>query len=242
MNDTPSGFWSAFDTVAAGVPATLILSLASWAIVCVAGCVLALIQTSRSRVARHAIDAGVIIVRGIPELFLAFFLFYGLVDYVRMGPYEAAILALSVSHAGFASETFRAAFLTVHHGQRNAGLSLGMRPTQIFRLVVLPQALRFALVPLLNVLLGLTKASAIVSGVGVADVIYRGRAFASLTLDTVPATVAIVVMYLCLTIPMTTVVRIIDARMNAVGPRKSRRKTNARLQLNDKGANVGSEG
>ncbi|RNE49341.1 amino acid ABC transporter permease [Corynebacterium alimapuense] len=83
--------------------------------------------------------------------------------------FRLAILAFVLYTSAFVSESLRSGINTVHFGQAEAARSLGLTFGQIFRLVVFPQALRAAIVPLSNTLIALTKNTTIASVIGVAE-------------------------------------------------------------------------
>lgn len=121
------------------------------------------------------------LVRGVPDLVLMLMVFYGgqyLLNALAMqfaynppdlNPAGAGILTIGLIYGGFFCETFRGAFLSVAPGQLEAGLAFGMQRHQVFRRILLPQMLRFALPGIGNNWLVLLKSTAIVSMIGLAD-------------------------------------------------------------------------
>ena len=196
-------------SIGTGLPVTLAVALGSWLLACTLGLGLDLLR--RGRLLRSVVGVVIVVLRGVPELLAVFILFYGLANHVRLGAFTAAITALGIKQASFTAEIFKASFRTVPRSQREAGTSLGLARFQILRLIVLPQAFRFALVPLLNVLVGLTKGASIMAAIGVPEVIYRARTIMALDLAVFPATLAMCLLYLGLTLPMTRGVRALEA-------------------------------
>lgn len=90
-------------------------------------------------------------------------------DFIENNNFRLAILAFILYTATFVCETLRAGFNTVPIGQAEAARSLGMSFTQVFGLIVLPQALRTVIAPLGSVLIALTKNTTIASVIGVAE-------------------------------------------------------------------------
>jgi His/Glu/Gln/Arg/opine family amino acid ABC transporter permease subunit len=214
----PLGIGELVATIAGGLPVTIGVALAAWALSCAVGLLLDVMRTPAWPPVRGVVNGLILAFRGLPELVAVFFLFYGLSRYWKMHPFTAAILALALTQAPFVAEIFKAAFLTVPAAQRQAGASVGLTPVQVFALVVVPQAARFAMVPLLNVLVGLTKGAAITSAVGVPEVIYRGTSVMAIHLQVFPATLAMCVVYLTLTLPMTYGVRLLEVRLRGTRP------------------------
>lgn len=124
------------------------------------------------------------LVRGIPELVIMLLLFFGgemlvnlLLGLVGLGPVcfntiISGVLAIGFVFGAYYTETFRGAFLTVDRGQTEAAQAYGMRPWTVFRRVMLPQMLSFAIPGINNNWLGLMKASALVSILGLEDMVW----------------------------------------------------------------------
>jgi polar amino acid transport system permease protein len=107
------------------------------------------------------------LIRGTPLYLQIFFFFLALpqLGIILSGTF-AGVLALGLNYGAYMSEIFRAGLSSVGKGQREAAMALGMTPTQTMRRVVLPQALRFAIPPVGNEFIAMTKDSALVSATG----------------------------------------------------------------------------
>ena len=91
---------------------------------------------------------------------------------VRFNTFISGVLAIGFVFGAYYSETFRGAFLTVDRGQTEAAQAYAMRPWTVFRRVMLPQMLSFAIPGINNNWLGLMKASALVSILGLEDMVW----------------------------------------------------------------------
>ena len=119
----------------------------------------------------------VTVLRGLPEILVVFFIFFGgthllfLVtdDFYDISPFWSGVVALALIFAAYASQTLRAAIQSVPKGQRQAAQALGMGPVRCFIRITLPQAWRLALPGLGNQWLVLLKDTALVSLIGVTD-------------------------------------------------------------------------
>jgi amine acid ABC transporter, permease protein, 3-TM region, His/Glu/Gln/Arg/opine family len=123
------------------------------------------------------------LIRGIPDLVLMLLIFYGLqitlnslTEYVGMSqinidPFIAGVLTIGFIYGAYFTETFRGAFLVVPKGQIEAGVAYGFSPWQIFRIILFPQMMRFALPGIANNWQVTLKATALVSIIGLADVV-----------------------------------------------------------------------
>jgi His/Glu/Gln/Arg/opine family amino acid ABC transporter permease subunit len=128
------------------------------------------------------------LIRGIPDLVLMLLVFYGgqsLVNLAaeRLGydgnidvnPFVAGVVTIGFIYGAYLTETFRGAILAIPPGQAEAGAAYGMSPFQILRRLILPQMIRLALPGLTNNWLVLVKATALVSIIGLGDMMYRAK-------------------------------------------------------------------
>ncbi|QGH63780.1 ABC transporter permease [Serratia proteamaculans] len=170
--------------LAHGALLSLCVMLVSLAVALMLGMINALIKLFGPRWLRWVSTGYTTLVRGIPELVIMLLLFFGgemlvngLLGLVGLGPlrfntFISGVLAIGFVFGAYYTETFRGAFLTVERGQLEAAMAYGMRPGQVFRRVLLPQMLSFAIPGINNNWLGLMKASALVSILGLEDMVW----------------------------------------------------------------------
>src|SRR5207248_3558592 len=120
--------------------------------------------------------------------------------------------ALSLNAAAYISEIFRAGIESIDSGQMEAARSLGMDYTGAMRWVILPQTLRRVLPPLTNEAVALLKDTSLISVIGLAELTRVGREQASNSGSPVTMLLAVAVFYLALTLPLTYLVRCLEAR------------------------------
>jgi ABC-type amino acid transport system permease subunit len=110
----------------------------------------------------------------VPLLVFLYWVYFGVavVLGVAFTGVQAAIIALTLTGSAYTAEIFRAAIGGVDRGQAEAATALGFARRSTFRFVVLPQALRIAVPPLGNILIGLLKGATLISVIGVADMIF----------------------------------------------------------------------
>ncbi|MCK6584550.1 MAG: amino acid ABC transporter permease, partial [Anaerolineales bacterium] len=107
------------------------------------------------------------LIRGTPLYLQIFFFFLALPQLgIILSGIVAGVMALGLNYGAYMSEVFRAGLSSVGKGQREAAMALGMTPGQTMRRIVLPQALRFAIPPMGNDFISMTKDSALVSATG----------------------------------------------------------------------------
>jgi polar amino acid transport system permease protein len=123
-------------------------------------------------------------------------------------------LALGLNYGAYMSETFRAAISSVGKGQREAAIALGMTQGQVMRRIVMPQALRFAIPPMGNDFIAMTKDSAMVAATGfVHEVMWRATRQGRSNLRNLEALVIAAFFYWMMTLLLTAVQSRIEARL-----------------------------
>lgn len=165
------------DELAAGLWLTVRLALVTLPFGIVLGLAVALAKDSRSAVARLIGEAYTTVFRGLPELLTVFLVYFGAPRLLGfdIGAFPAGVIALGLVFGAFSSEAFLGALRGVPAGQREAALALGMTPASVFRLVVLPQALRLALPGLTNNWLVLLKDTSLVSAVALTELMRQSN-------------------------------------------------------------------
>ena len=195
--------WYFFTTLLSGWPATLIVAVGALIFALVFGLVIALLRISRLKLLRWPATAYVEFFRGTPALVQLFVIFFGFPDIgYQPSPFQAAILGLGMNGAAYLSEIYRAGIESIHRGQMEAALTLGMTPARAMQYIVLPQAIRTMLPPMTNFAIVLLKDTAIVFAVGVLEVMALARQLVTETLQSAPIYLMAGAMYLCVTIPM----------------------------------------
>ena len=146
------------------------------------------------------------IFRGIPTILLVFLLGFGVPGLQLAGvptsQFFWAAVSLVLVYSAYVAEVYRAGIDSVHPSQEAAARSLGLNRFQALRYVVLPQAIRRVIPPLLNDLIGLTKDTALVALLGVIEAFRQSQIEVAGSFNYTPY-VATAVIFLALTIPMT---------------------------------------
>ena len=154
--------------------------------------------------------------RGVPTILVIFLLGFGVpalrLQGVPTSPVFWGTTALVLSYSAYVAEVFRAGIGSVHPSQRMAARSLGLSTFQTNRYVVLPQAIRNVVPPLLNDFISLQKDTALVAVLGPIEILRQAQIDASSSFNYTPY-VAAAVIFLALTIPMTRFADWIQARM-----------------------------
>lgn len=138
------------------------------------------------------------IIRGTPMLVQICIVFYGLPAIgVFIDPIPAAIIGFSLNIGAYASETIRAAILSVPKGQWEAGYTIGMTYMQTFRRIIAPQAVRVAVPPLSNTFIGLFKDTSLASVVTVTEMFRVAQQVANMSYDFLPVYIEAGLIYWC---------------------------------------------
>jgi len=155
------------------------------------------------------------IFRGVPTILVIFLLGFGVPALRLQGlPKEAVFwgtMALVLSYGAYVAEVFRAGIDSVHPSQRMAARSLGLSTFQSNRHVVLPQAVRNVVPPLMNDFISLQKDTALVAVLGPIEVLRQAQIDASFNFNYTPY-VAAALIFIALTIPMTRFADWLQAR------------------------------
>jgi polar amino acid transport system permease protein len=176
--------------------------------VLILGLVVALIRTSRNPAlfpARLIATVYTDVFRGIPTILLVYLVGFGVpalrLSGVPTDPVVLGGIALALSYGGYVAEVYRAGIASIHRGQRDAALAVGLTEGQALRHVILPQAIRNVGPPLLNDFIALQKDVALVSILGIVEAFRQAQIISSSTFNYTPL-LAAAALYLCVTIPL----------------------------------------
>ena len=144
--------------------------------------------------------------RGIPTILIIYLIGFGIpalgLPLVPNDPIILAAIALTLSYTAYVSEVFRAGIDSVHPGQRGAALAVGLSRAQAMRFVVLPQAVRNVVPPLLNDFISLQKDVALVSVLGIVEAFRVAQIDAASTFNYTPL-LAAASLYVIVTVPLS---------------------------------------
>ena len=169
-----------------GLSITIMIGFCSLVLAMVMGLIGAWGKLSRNKVANFSATTYTTVIRGIPELILLLLIYYGApkltqvllsqigIDYIfKFPPFLSGTITLGFIYGAFATEVFRGAFLAIPRGQAEAAYAMGMSRMLAFRRILMPQMWRFALPGLGNVWMVLIKATALVSVIGLEELMRK---------------------------------------------------------------------
>lgn len=155
------------------------------------------------------------LIRGTPLYLQIFFFFLALPQLgIILTGLWAGVLALGLNYGAYMSEIFRAGLASVGKGQREAAIALGMTPRQTMQRIVLPQALRFAIPPIGNDFIAMTKDSALVSATGfVHEIMWRATKVGRAQFNNLEALIMAAIFYWVMTLILSYIQSIIETRL-----------------------------
>lgn len=213
--------------LAAGTLMTLQLAFSALALGLVLGLLGATAKTSRHRFPRWLGGTYTTLVRGVPELLVVLVVYFGsstvltgllalvgIDQYVELSPFVAGVVALGLTFGAYATEVFRGALLTVPKGHVEAAQALGLGPWRIFRRIVLPQLWRVALPGLGNLFMVLLKDTALVSVIGLDELMRKAQIGVGFSKEPFTFYCAAALIYLALTVVTGGGLMVLERRAN----------------------------
>jgi arginine/ornithine transport system permease protein len=218
-------------TILDGAWLTLSLALTSMALAISLGLLGAALRLSPMRWLALLGEGYATLIRGIPDLVLILLIFYGGQDlvnrvapllgydhYIDINPFVAGVFTMGFIFGAYLSETFRGAFIAIPKGQSEAGAAYGMSGVQVFVRILVPQMIRLAIPGFTNNWLVLTKATALISVVGLQDMMFKAKNAADATREPFTFFLAVAALYLLLTSVSLLALRLLERRYS-VGAR-----------------------
>jgi His/Glu/Gln/Arg/opine family amino acid ABC transporter permease subunit len=214
-------------SILGGAWLTVAVAVGSLAVAVVLGLAGAAAKLSGRRVLVFAATVYTTLIRGIPDLVLMLLVFYGgqtLVNLAveRLGydgnidvnPFVAGVITIGFIYGAYLTETFRGAIQAIPRGQAEAGVAFGMSPLQVMGRIVLPQMVRLALPGLTNNWLVLVKATALVSIIGLGDMMYRAKQASGATRSAFLYFLLAALVYLAITSFSLVALRLVEKRFS----------------------------
>ena len=208
----------------AGTLMTIQLALCALALGLVLGLLGALAKTSPNRFLQWLGGTYSTIVRGVPELLWVLLIYFGTVNLMRelgtllgypeleLNAFAAGVIALGLCFGAYATEVFRGAILAIPRGHREAGQALGLSKARIFWRLILPQMWRIALPGLGNLFMILMKDTALVSVIGLEEIMRRSQIAVSLSKEPFHFFLIAAFIYLSLTVLAMTAMHFLEQR------------------------------
>jgi polar amino acid transport system permease protein len=198
-----------------GLALTLVFTVGCAIMGSLCGFLLSLLRASRRRWLSIPAGLYVELFRGTPLLIQLFWVFFcfPVVFGIDIAPYVSVLLALTLYMTAITSETFRGALKSIPGEQHDACVALGLASWNKTVFVVFPQALLRGIPPLLSNVVSLFKESALISSVGIADLMFVGQNISNSTARPVEFLSAVAVIYFLVAFPLTRLVGVVETRM-----------------------------
>lgn len=210
--------WTVF---AKGFLTTILVSVLALGLSMVLGIVFGIFSTSRIKILEAVSRVYVEFIQNTPLLIQVFFLYNGLPHLgIVMPILLIGILALGIYHGAYIAEVVRAGINSINKGQLEAALSQGFNYWEAMRYIVIPQAVKIVLPPLTNQAVNLIKNTSVLAIIAGGDLMYQADSWSSGNLYYGPAYLVTGLLYLSLCLPLATLARNFERKVNRVPERE----------------------
>lgn len=204
-----------------GAGVSLLLALGAVVIGCVIGILFAAAKLSGNKILRFIANVYVEIFRGTPMLLQVLFFYLGVpVLYQRItgtrmsaDPYIVGLIALSCNSGAYQTELIRSGIQSVDKGQWEAGETLGISYPVMMKEIILPQAFKLIIPPLVSEFITLIKDSSLISNIGALELLYSAQVLGKRYYDYLDPLILAGIMYLCMTVVTSYLSRKVERRM-----------------------------
>ena len=216
------------EVLISGTRITISLAILSLFLSILCGLAGAYLKMSSSLILQKVGNAYTTLIRSVPELVLMMLIFYGgqvalndlgavtgLWDYIEVNQFVAGVLTLGFIFGAYMAETFRGAILAIPKGQLEAAVAAGMSPRKVFTVVTWPQMVRYALPSFANNWLVLVKSTALVSVIGLHDLVWNAVSAGRSVQKLFSFMIAVLLIYLLITAVSDVVLRWVDRKYSA---------------------------
>lgn len=210
-------FFSIFPKLMLKIPNTLWLGCIAFAIAFVLGLVLEICYTSRNVILRKAAGLYISYFRSTPYITQLFIFYFGLPQIFpamkNIVGSTALVITIAMNSAAFIAEVIRGGLLSVDKGQKEAALSIGLSPFNMYKEIILPQAFMAAFPSLGNSFIMMIKNTAIGFTIGVVDILAQAKILAASTLNFFEAYISVGVVYWIVLVVIDKILKYIETRI-----------------------------
>ncbi len=193
---------------------TIVLSVISFPIAIALGLMIAIGRLYGPRWLRLPLTAYVEFLRGTPLMLQLYFIFFFLPEVgVRIPAFWTAITGLAVNYSAYESEIYRAGLQAIPRGQMEAALSLGMSRSLALRRIIVPQAVRIVIPPVVNDFIALFKDTSVCSVVTIVELTKRFSVLSMSTQATLELMAMTALLYLLMSYPMSVIAQRVETRL-----------------------------
>lgn len=201
---------------------TLLLALCGLFFACILGLIFGMMSVLKSRVCNIIAAVFVDIIRGVPMIVLAFFVYFGVPMVINdllnsgftLSPLQAGTICLALNCGAYMAEIIRGGIQSVDKGQMEAARSLGMPYWRAMRRVVLPQAIRTMIPSIINQFIITLKDTSILSVIGFPELVNTAKNVVAITYKSAQVWFIVGVMYLIIITILSRVAKLVERRLN----------------------------
>lgn len=214
----PTVYWSDvvtfFPVLLRGLRMSVFLTVIIMALSLVLALFIALARMSKVKWVRAPVTAYVQIIRGTPALVQIYYIFYVFPFFgFTLNAIPAGILGLTLNYAAYLSEVYRAAIQAIPAGQTEAATALNLNKIQTLVYVILPQAWRIMLPPVINYLLGLLKDTSLLSLITIQELMFSGLLLGSVTFRYFTVLTMVAIFYFVVCYPISILADWVERKM-----------------------------
>ena len=205
-----------FDTLLDGLVVSVELTILSIAIGLTLGFAIALLQMSPIRLVALVATGFVEFFRCTPAIIQIIWIYYCVPIFfdVFISPFASGLLALSLNLAAFNAEAYRSTIQAIPRDHIDAGIALGLTPTQRAINIIFPQSFLMAVPVLITNGVGVFQQSALVSVVAIADLMYQGKMLATQTYRPIETLTMVAVIYFVVALPITLSAKVVEGKIS----------------------------
>ena len=217
MTDILNVMLAAIPTLIEGLGLTVFIAGVSLALATVIGLISGLMTLSKRVWLYGPARLYVNVIRGTPLLVQILFIYFGLpgVLHIKLSPMAAGIIAISFHIGAYVAEVFRAGIESVDRGQMEAGRSLGLTHAQTMRRIIIPQATRSMIPPMMNQFIMGVKDTSLLAVIGVAELTQRGQSIYAVNYRAFEILTLVAAIYLILTYTLYRLSRVVEKKFGA---------------------------
>ena len=201
---------------------TLLLALLSLLFACIIGLIFGMMSVLKNRVCRVIAQIFVDVIRGVPMIVLAFFVFFGvpyfcknyLGSQVTLSALQAGTICLALNCGAYMAEIIRAGIQSVDRGQMEAARSLGLPWWRSMHRVVLPQAIKTMIPSIINQFIITLKDTSILSVIGFPELVNSAKNVVAVTFKSFETWAIVAVMYLIVITLLSKAAKVVERRLN----------------------------
>lgn len=206
-------FWKYLPALLGGLKLTIIIAIAGIFLAVVVGIILCIFAISGIKALQRIANIYITIVRGIPLMILALFLYFGVIK-GSMNLVNSAIIILAINASAYMAEIFRAGIQAIDFGQTEAARSLGLSYFQTMVRIILPQALKIMIPSLMNQFISSLKDTAILSAISVNELTMTAKVVIARTYKAFELYSYAAIVYLVVIALLTYLSKIVERKMN----------------------------